>query len=288
MLYWLYHVYAHSVPAHRGRSRVNRVLDRMVRARRKPFPWRMRDGTYVSVRPDEVLRRYGVGATCFHDRQWEPHVRAMIDRILRPGDVAIDAGANIGVFTVAMGRGVGPTGRVHAFEPAAATFDQLRATVAANRLANVDCHRLAVADAPGELELFVPTDVSANASAFERRPTGGVTRERVPVTTLDDFAAANNLRGVRLLKVDVEGCELSVLRGAAQLIARDRPHVIVELNPETSTLAGWSPADLIAFVNQLGGYRINMIVNDGKNAVLPIDQISLEAGAYLDLHLEPT
>src|SRR4051812_44418808 len=132
MLHWLYHAYRHSVPPHCGKGKLTCLLERSITGSNRSFLWRMEDGADVLLRPHEAIGSDGVGATCFHERRWEPHIRSMINRILRPGDVALDVGSNIGVFTVAMSRAVGESGRVYCFEPAAATFAQLQHTIDAN------------------------------------------------------------------------------------------------------------------------------------------------------------
>jgi FkbM family methyltransferase len=159
----------------------------------------------------------------------EPASRAM-RLLLRPDDVVIDAGANIGLFTVLAAARVGPRGGVIACEPSPATMAILRANVARNSFDWVDLQEVALAEAAGRLELEVFTPGSG-FSSFAPEDAGAGSRIEVAVTTLDDLAGGL-LDRVRLVKLDVEGAELRALRGATRLLEGPRPDFIVELEPE--------------------------------------------------------
>ncbi len=149
---------------------------------------------------------------------------ASLAPICRPGDVVIDVGANIGAHTVAFARLVGPQGCVIAFEPQRLVFQVLCANVALNSLTNVDCHWAAVGERAAAIK--VPELDVAQHGDFAGVSLQGV-REGMPVRqiALDEFVAPE---GLRLIKIDVEGMEAEVLRGARGLIARMRPVLYVE------------------------------------------------------------
>ncbi|HZP76353.1 MAG TPA: FkbM family methyltransferase [Pseudolabrys sp.] len=146
---------------------------------------------------------------------------------LKAGDVAIDAGANIGTHTIAFANSVGPQGRVHAFEPMRRNFCMLAGNVALNALENVVCHQKAVGAVNGEISVPVLPDpeISYNYSAIhlsEESKQG----ERVPIVTLDSL----DLQACRVIKIDTEGMEDKVLDGAQALIKRCRPLIYLENN----------------------------------------------------------
>lgn len=284
---WFYHLCKHSTPTHRGKGYLMRRMERSLARSKEFFAWRMRDGQYIAVRPDEALRSYGVGATCYHEGIWEPHVAECIKRHLRPGDLAVDIGANIGVCTVAMARAVGPGGRVESFEPAGRTYEQLKKSIALNQLNNVSAHQLAVSNETGKLTLKIPRDVSGNASAFERPGSTDVDIETVQVVKLDDFLAQSSSKPVRLMKVDAEGSELVALQGAKKIIQRDKPVLIIEVNPETSAAAGWSNADLNELLEEVGPYRTSLIVGEGRLVHVPLSEMEVESSGYADLCCMP-
>jgi FkbM family methyltransferase len=144
-------------------------------------------------------------------------------RIVRPGMVVVEVGANIGAHTVLLAQLVGPSGRVWAFEPQRIVFQTLCANVALNSLTNVDCRHAAVGEEPGEI--VVPLIDYRRDNNFGGLSLGDYREgERVPVVTLDRF----DLRQCHLLKIDVEGMEQDVLAGARATIARCRPLLYVE------------------------------------------------------------
>lgn len=191
-----------------------------------------RRGAVVSLPDGGCL---GVDLATAHGRRWfawgccEPATWAM-RALAGPGDVVIDAGANIGLFSLIAAARVGATGRVIACEPAPGTMALLRANVARNRYDWVELHEVAVAETPGRLEL---EDLGAGSgfSSFAPAQAGRGRRIEVPVTTLDKLAG-DDLSRTRVVKLDVEGAELRALQGATQLLETARPDFIVELEPE--------------------------------------------------------
>ncbi|HEY8748982.1 MAG TPA: FkbM family methyltransferase [Tepidisphaeraceae bacterium] len=162
-------------------------------------------------------------------------------KILRPGDVTIDVGANVGAHTVAMARLVEPRGTVIAFEPQRVVFQSLCANVANNSLPNVFCYQAAVGER-ADVMVVPPLDPNTRQNFGAFVISGYDHGEPVGVTRLDDLP----LRACRLIKIDVEGMELAVLRGAEALIRNCSPILYVENNrPEHSE-------ELIRFIRQLG------------------------------------
>jgi FkbM family methyltransferase len=144
-------------------------------------------------------------------------------QLLRPGDVAIDAGANVGALTVPMARCVGHQGAILAFEPQRVVFDFLANNLRLNGLTNVVPHRRALGAQSGTVR--VPRLDYAEVDNF-----GGVALgepgdgEDVELVTIDSLA----LPRLRLLKVDVEGMECQVVTGARATIERFQPALYIE------------------------------------------------------------
>ncbi len=179
----------------------------------------------------------------------EPASRAL-RALARPGDVVLDGGANIGLFTVLAATCVGPEGRVVACEPAPATMALLRENVERNGLAHVALREAALADAPGRLTLRV-FDPGSGYSSFAPADAAGAGEVEVDVTTLDDLAG-DLLDRVALVKLDVEGAELRALGGAPALLAGPRPDFIVELEAEHLARQDSSVADVQALFEDAG------------------------------------
>ena len=148
----------------------------------------------------------------------------LFDQILKPGMVAVDAGASFGVLTLPMARAVGPRGAVFAFEPQLPSFQILCANMALNGIYHVEAHRAALGRQDGKVK--VPRLDQLREGKFGTLALGGSDKgDEVPLTTLDSVAFAARCD---LIKIDVEGMELDVLAGAQKTIERFRPILYVE------------------------------------------------------------
>lgn len=142
---------------------------------------------------------------------------------LRERDVVIDAGANIGVFTVFAARRVGPNGHVYAFEPIQKTRSVLLENISMNGASNVTAIPCALSDRAGEAGFSVnDTALGSSSGVFVETP-GRV--ESVEVVTLDDFVEREKLARVDFIKADIEGMEKEMLKGATRTIQVHRPRL---------------------------------------------------------------
>lgn len=148
-----------------------------------------------------------------------------LENWLRPGDWVIDIGANIGHYTTRLSKLVGNTGRVIAFEPIPVTFEILAANVAASGAQNVTLINAAVSAHTTIANMTVPKFSSGLDNFYEAKIEAG--GEGVPVLCLT-VDGLNIKQPVKLIKIDAEGHEASVLEGIRQLIQRDRPVLIIE------------------------------------------------------------
>lgn len=143
--------------------------------------------------------------------------------IVQQGMQVADIGANIGTHSLALARLVGPTGRVYAFEPQRVVHQMLCATMAINGILHADCERMAVSDAPGEMNV---ADLDfTRPNNYGGLALGGDQGRPVPVVTLDDYLDGRTLH---FIKADVQGMEARVVRGARRTIAAHRPVLYLE------------------------------------------------------------
>jgi FkbM family methyltransferase len=162
---------------------------------------------------------------------YEPHLAELFRHLVRPGDRCVDVGANVGVHTVRLARLVGRDGVVLAVEPDPDVVWRAQRNITLNGLANVRVISAAASDLAGEMRLYRPSPRDTNrarASLYHHPYLTGVATT-VPVVTVDGICAD---APVALIKVDVEGHEAAVLRGAANTIARYAPSLIFEYAPE--------------------------------------------------------
>lgn len=226
---------------------------------------------------DFALRRNGI-AINFRDRYGRSIAEeAFLQRLaprLQKG-VVLDVGANTGSYAAAVAR-LAPSARIIAFEPHPATFRRLQERLAAIDRGHVEAVNLAVGDASGILELhdFADADGSTQASLSAEAVAlygAGVVSHPVEVTTLDDFLAARDIGCVDYLKIDTEGYDLNVLKGARRALAEGRIRVIQFEFVAANITTGVRMRD---FFEVLDGYDIHRICLNG--ALLPLGPYSVK------------
>lgn len=165
------------------------------------------------------------------DGYWESWLTIFCARMLKPGMVAFDVGANLGYYTVLFADSVGLTGKVVAIEPNPTIFDLLNQTVSLNGFDRtvILVQAAATDDSQEALELFVPFGEPKNATvAFDGGARPAELRIGVPGVSIDHLSAG--LERVDFLKIDVEGAEPAVLKGMSSTIARWKPTIVLEFN----------------------------------------------------------
>jgi FkbM family methyltransferase len=187
-----------------------------------------------------------------------------IGRHLEPGDIACDIGANKGSFVFWLSRWVGD-GRVVAFEPQPQFAERLAADCRALELDNVTVEAKAVYSRSGAMDLFVPSGHSPGASLTHKAVEAeSFTTLSVPVVALDDYFGESDK--VRLLKIDVEGAELGVFKGAERILRQHAPLLVFEC--ENRHLAPGRVGDVFSWLEAIG-YEGSFV---SGNRVLPISQ----------------
>ena len=217
-------------------------------------------GTRFLVRHHDLI-----GRLVADGQEWEPHVRQAIEKAARASGVAVDVGAYIGLHTVTMAR---LFARVHAFEPQPAIYQTLCGNLVLNGCANATAHNVALYDSAGEMhlapaerqEIAVPMagfdpdySLISNAAAltYEVRPSGS---GNVKSMALDDLS----LEDVALMKVDTQGSDLHVLRGAVSTIRRCRPVVLFEWERDLDQQHNTRLEDFFSFFSALD-YNVTML-----------------------------
>jgi FkbM family methyltransferase len=177
---------------------------------------------------------------------WNPEEYDAFGASVAAGDTALDVGANVGAYSLLLGQWVGPAGRVFAFEPAPAIFRGLSRHITMNNLAGVvEPVMAAVGDRVETASLLVAGTHGESRLASPGDDPGS--KVDVSMTTVDAFCAARAL-APRFMKVDVEGFELPVLRGARETIRRAGSSLalFVEMHPSAWPVLGTSKADMLA------------------------------------------
>jgi FkbM family methyltransferase len=199
-------------------------------------------------------------------RDQRQEIAACLDAV-RPGATVADIGAHKGSYLYWLRRAAADTGRVFAFEPQARLARYLEAIVASFGWKNVTVSAAAVADTPGRAHLHIPGSGDSPGASLARAPGGAGQVCECEVVTLDDVLAG--AARVRLLKVDVEGFELEVFRGAQRILRAHRPTLVFEC--EARHLTRHRMTDVFAFLQDLG-YAGRFFALDGLR---PLDQFDV-------------
>jgi FkbM family methyltransferase len=203
---------------------------------------------------------------------WEPHLGKFIKSFLREGDVAIDVGACFGWHTLEMARAVGTTGCVHAFEPQKDNQTLLKTNIVDNGFGNVKVYEIALGSISKQTYIcnaysdtdknlgdsFISPNFSNDDDCIEQQKSVSKAGQLLSINkkscmsmTLDSIALDKN---VKLMKIDVQGFENMVLKGAHKTIGKHRPVMVIEIEEPCVKLFGYSSKDLYDHIRELGYY----------------------------------
>jgi FkbM family methyltransferase len=228
------------LPAFRGRTRVAALIARRTLDHRAAY--RTPQGIALRVDPGDLFQVAMLMG--FH----EPRVARLITREVRPGSVAIDVGHMIGYFSLLMAKCTGPGGAVHAFDPDPRAYERLVENVARNSMHWITTNPLALGDRAGTARFGIHERIGWSSTKEVKEFSEWTT---VPIQTLDDYVAEHDLDPARIsvVKVDAEGGELQVLKGARNTLSAGAPVVVVEVIPRRP---GEPARELVEYMRGLG------------------------------------
>ncbi len=175
----------------------------------------------------------------------------LLGRVLQPGMVFADIGANQGEFTLYAARRVGAGGKVISFEPIPAIYGHLSENIRLNNLHNVQAFNCGLSDAPGTFTMYTTDNNESGMGSLYPDDEHPRIVGTVEVDVFDRVFERLALQRLDAMKIDVEGAELPVLRGAQAAIARHKPVILVEVTESAQQVSGHSSAALIAFLLEL-------------------------------------
>jgi FkbM family methyltransferase len=240
MIARLVRAYVLHFPVARGKGVALRHIVPRLAERDREFEFSTGGGTVV-VGWDEIVGRH-----ILREGSFEPAELAAALACVRPGDTAIDVGANIGLLTVPLALAVASAGLVVAIEPLPTNVRRLRANLARNGLDAVRIVEAAVGEADGRATLHTAGDPAFGSlrEIVKHRTSGDLD---VELRSLDSLWAELGRPAVALVKIDVEGAELEVLDGAGELLATARPVLLVEADPGAAADAVRAKLDVAGY-----------------------------------------
>lgn len=218
--------YLHRFPIRRGKGLAHAIVMRTAMRDPQDLDVTLPCGARLRISTGEVI-----GQNLAIRGEFETAELAACSRLARPGSVAVDVGANVGIFALTLAQAVGAHGRVFALEPLAYNHRRLVENIERNRYRHVEALLAAAGAEPGFVEIQSAGDPAyVSVKGHTVGATGGA--NRVPVRTLDETWEAAGRPAVSFVKIDVEGAEPAVIAGAGEMIANCRPHLLVEAPTE--------------------------------------------------------
>jgi FkbM family methyltransferase len=201
--------------------------------------------------------REGIDFSIYLLGAFEKSTALTLQKLVRPGDVVFDIGANIGAHTLGAARSVGPTGCIFAFEPTDYAFAKLKRNLSLNPELQMRCYAhqtLLAADltAPCQPEIYASWPLKTDAPVHPKHRGRLVTTLHASVDTLDSFVEREGIQRLNLIKIEVDGFEYPVLRGGLGTLAKFRPILVMEMSPYVHAEQGQSFEALVALLRDSG------------------------------------
>jgi FkbM family methyltransferase len=210
----------------------------------KPYKKRLHNIFYMLLNPTEHIQRQLFWYGCY-----EKELGDLLKKMLRPNDVFIDIGANIGYFSL-LSATISPSIKVISFEPVKDLFQKMRENFSINKTKNIVAINAAAGEINEQGELFLSAPDNLGMSSFQQPENYSGRKEKVELVAIDDWFRTSGLTKIDLVKLDIEGSELAALKGMRMVLEEQRPALIVEINPETLWLFGLKPLNIYNYLNQ--------------------------------------
>ena len=238
--------YSLHLPNHRGKAHIVERLRKMFRLTVNQQLEVERSGLRWSINPSGDFIQSGLFWMGMYN-YWEIY---HLSRILRSPSVIFDIGANLGYYSMTLATQLKGNCQVHAFEPNPPTYKRLNKNIALNNLHDVViAHNVGCGDVSGTASMTEKPFNSPGATMVHVNESEGVF-----LTTIDQFVDSHSITQIDFMKVDVEGFEERVLRGAAAILNRFQPILLVEIDPKRLAFQG-SSAEAVLRILKLHGYR---------------------------------
>jgi FkbM family methyltransferase len=193
---------------------------------------------------------------------YEDEIGKLIRVLLKPGSVALDIGANIGLQTIRMSASVGVNGQVYSFEPLTYLQKKFTKNITLNNCSNVTLFPLALSDHEEHITVNIDEQTWNQGTFSLKHGDNGTTSQQIDVKAGDKMKEIQDLHQLNLIKIDVEGFEYHVLRGLKASLQKHRPHIIFEYDSNYWMGTGQSIADCYHFLTDLN-YTLYQISSVG-------------------------
>lgn len=190
----------------------------------------------------------------FYPKSYEVEKTELIHKFCEPGSTAIDIGAHFGVFSFFLAKSVGKNGKLYSFEPTPYVFNILRETIKYNKLGSIiEARQEAVINETGEIPfaIYKNSRVSNANSIYSRNLDDQFETIKVKATSLDNLMN-DGIKKLSFIKIDAEGAELEILKGARTIIKTYKPVISLEIHPKSFEDALKSQSEIFEIIQDLG------------------------------------
>ena len=217
----------------------------------------LEDGIRLFLDPEDYFQ-----CMMFYGR-YSPEILEALEYFVRPGDAVADIGAHIGFFSAHLGRLVSPGGCVYSFEPDPRAFERLKLSVEANQMGCVKPLPVALSANEGEIEFFLSPQLGWSTAVRNTHLTD-LRAIKVKTAPLDHLVTRGQVSpNLRLVKMDVEGLEVEVLKGMRRTLETVRPILIAEVNGRLLAAQGESCSSLLKLIESFG-YQVYALEKKSK------------------------
>jgi len=217
----------------------------------------------------------------YFESNYEGDNISFLKNVCQEGMTVIDVGAHLGLVTIVAAKQVGSSGRVYSFEPTNETFLVLQRMLKLNQVEDiVRCVPKVVSDSNEPVDFFIDENFGSNSNSIVKRSDKKRRLQYTEAIKIDSFVDGNQISGVILIKIDAEGAELNVLKGAEITLSRFRPFVILAIHPILIKNNGQRLEDIFDFIE-----RNNFQTLYQGSQILREDFISKKE--LFDVHLVP-
>ncbi|MBY0385218.1 FkbM family methyltransferase [bacterium] len=197
----------------------------------------------------------------FIKRCHEPETEVVFKEMAQSCKVFFDVGANIGYFSF-LTKQMAPRSQIYSFEPLPQNINAYKINRELNQFSLMELNEVCVADQKGETEFLIPPPEESGWGRMAHRDLFSGEKIKRSVITLDDFCRDRSISRVDLIKIDVEGYEFKVLKGATEMIEKYRPKICIELNEPCLLDTGTSGEEIFAYFKQRN-YQMYALKNKG-------------------------
>lgn len=263
----LVRLYTYNTPIDRGKYRLFQLALSLVKSKPKAIASNAKDGrrfiSDLTTGMEEMLFFLG---------EYEPFISGVARRLIRPGDVCLDVGANFGWYTTMMATLSGEAGEVHSFEPVPQTFLQLERNVGLlDGGAAVSLNNMALGDRDDTLKINVFEGLTSGHASLNSDGEYPSVAFDCTMTTLDKYLSERAVEKVSFVKVDIEGAELIFLQGAEKLFSQaQHPIFLMEMALAQTKRFGYRPNDLLKFLAERGRFDFYK-ADEIRKRLVPID-----------------